>query len=52
MLLYAGDLRTFVHGMHPGLAHKTCLCILGYIAYICNRVVDASQANLLKNALT
>ena len=33
------------------LAHKTCLCILGYIAYICNRGVDASQVNLLKNAL-
>ena len=24
---------------------------IGYIAYICNRGVDASQANLLKNAL-
>ena len=33
------------------LAHKTCRCILGCIAYIFNRGVDASQANLLKNAL-
>ena len=33
------------------LAHKTCRCILGCIAYIFNRGVDASQANLLRNAL-
>ena len=33
------------------LAHKTCRCILGCIAYIFNRGVDASQANLLKKAL-
>ena len=32
-------------------AHKTCRCILGCIAYIFNRRVDASQANLLKNAM-
>ena len=33
------------------LARKTCRCILGCIAYIFNRGVDAFQANLLKNAL-
>ena len=33
------------------LAHETCRCILGCIAYILNRGVDASQANHLKNAL-
>ena len=33
------------------LAHKTVLCILGCIANIFNREVDASQVYLLKKAL-
>ena len=31
--------------------HKTCLYILGRIAYIFNGEVNASQANVLKKAL-
>ena len=33
------------------LVHKICLYILGCIAYIFNRGVDASKANLLRKAL-
>ena len=33
------------------LLHKICLSILGYIAYIFDRCVDACQANLFKMAL-
>ena len=36
----------------PEMAHKTCLRTFGCMAYIFNRGVDASQANILKKSQT